>query len=146
MGSTRFGVSFTDNRWLRPLLQGTNLPPSFWFGTRLRWMQPQWVRWKPHSTWSALSVPRNTQQKLCVAWQRLLRPCLRLELTPTCRTAREGRSQDFGPLIYIKWTPPALNVMAIGFNCHLLFNRTPLHEAVASGNEPVFNQLLQYKQ
>lgn len=29
---------------------------------------------------------------------------------------------------------------------HFLFPRTPLHEVVVSGNEPVFNQLLQCKQ
>lgn len=82
--------------FLRPLLQGTSLPPSFWFGTRLRWMQPQWARWRPRSTWSALSAPRNTLQKLWLEWQRSQMPCWRPERTPTCRTARAGRSQDFG--------------------------------------------------
>lgn len=71
-----------------------NLPPSSWFVTRLRWMQPPWGRWKPRFTWSVLSAPRNTLLKWWAAWHGSRKHCSKLELTPTCRTAGAGRSHD----------------------------------------------------
>ncbi len=126
--------------------QVMNLPPSSWFATRLRWMQPQWGRWKPHFTWSVLSVPRNTLQKWWAAWHESQRLCSRPEPIPTCRTARAGRSQGFWLMkCYAKVANYRAQYDGASVLSFVIF-RTPLHEAVASGNEPVFNQLLQCKQ
>lgn len=78
--------------------QAMNLPPSSWFVTQLKWTQLQWGQWKPHFTWSAPSAPRNTLQKWWAAWHKSQRHCSRPEPTPTCRTARAGRSK--GVLVY----------------------------------------------